>query len=456
MYVSRHDLISTLLEAQQVPYELIRAPDAVSLKEDWLEQTVPLRNVSKLAILKDHHGIVIAMYPADHAFSLADLKKTLHRPLETIDSKLAFDNLEKKIRLSGFMLTRTNGIQLIIDELLTNQNTIYFEASTPYSLYRVKAADLEMMVNDALLGSSFSRSTSPAKSTNSTVPRTTIMDKIKHSGQVPELPDQPDRILSLRNDPSSTVDDLTRILDADLLLSGQIIRYSNSEIFGNTQSITSLKDAIFRVLGYETVLHIALGYALARSFRLPENGGPLGQQAFWKHATYSAALAHQLANAMPPRARPAPGLCYLAGLLHDIGFLVLKQFFTNEYVWLNKMIAANPKVPITEIENRLLGCSHTDLGVWLMRAWNMPEELCITVAEHHNPAYQGEYAVYVDLISLTERLLKTHGMSDADTDEIPDDLLERLGLSEEEIYMITDDVLQVGNTLKEMAFAISA
>ena len=105
-------------------------------------------------------------------------------------------------------------------------------------------------------------------------------------------------------------------------------------------------------------------------------------------------------------------------------------------------------------------CSHICQGVrtWRLRlqAWKMPEELIVAVEHHHNLAYHGPHAVYAQLSNLSERLLKMHNMSDADTDEIPPELLESLGLEEEQVFLIMDEVLTGGETLKAMAYAISA
>lgn len=453
--MSFNDLISLLLEIQQVPFKTIQAPDAVSLREDWLEQTVPLHSVCKIAVLQDENGLVIALYPADHQMSLPELTTILHRQVQFIDTNTALDKIRASSRLPGFQLTKENGIQIIIDEHLTNQDFVHFEAPGPFTLFRVEAAELERLAKDALIGGSFSKLVEHKKPAMKELPKVSLMERVKKINRLPAMPEMPSRILAIRNNPNSTVDDLVDIIKSDLSLSAQIIRYSNSAMFNNPQPVNSLKDAIFRVLGYETVLHLSLGYALGRVFRLPPNG-PLGQEGFWKHATYSAALSQQLANAMPKEIRPKPGITYLAGLLHDIGFLVLNLFFKNEHAWLNKMITVNPDASVAGIEQRLLGTTHNELGAWLMQAWEMPEELTVTVAEHHNLAYEGPHAIYAHLLNLSERLLKMHGMSDADTDEIPNELLEKLGLSEEQVIEITDAVLQGGDTLKEMAVSVSA
>ena len=452
--MSSADLILTLLDKQKLDYQTLRAPDAVSLRENWLEQTVPLASVARLAILQDKEGVVLAFYPADRIINLYELQTILHRDLRFVASSSIANHLKARLALSDYQLNNASGVQIIIDEHLTNQELIHFEAPQACTLLRVKSLDLQHLGGDILIGGSFSEL--PNKPVDASEQRVhNLKDRIARLDRLPAMPDMPSRILAIRNDPNSTVDQLVTLVEQDLSLSAQTLRYANSSIFATRDKVVSLKDAIFRVLGYETVLHLALGYALGRVFKLPEKG-PLGQVNFWQHATYSAALVQHLAHAMPRERRPKPGIAYLAGLLHDIGFLALNLFFKNEHAWLNNMISSNPDQSILAMEKRLLGVSHNELGAWLMQAWKMPEELIITVEHHHNLAYHGAHADYALLVNLSERLLKMHSMSDADTDEIPPELLDRLGLDEEQVFLIMDEVLTGGETLKAMACAISA
>lgn len=448
------DLIHTLLDRQAIEYETLTSPDAVSLKEDWLEQTVPINSVGRTAILQDQQGIVIAIYPADHLLNLDQLQTTLHRQLRFVDAGQYASTLIDKIKSNQTSISSDDGLQIIIDERLTNQDLIHFEAPMDCSLFRIQSLHVEKLSQDILLGGRFSEPQS-SQTQSASRPRIEIRKRIAKLDRLPAMPDMPSRILALRNNPNSTIDELVEIIENDMSLSAQIIRYANSAIFNVQAPVTTLKDAIFRVLGYETVLHFSLGYALGRVFKLPQTG-PLGHENFWQHSTYSAALVQQLSTAMPRSRRPNPGITYLCGLLHDIGFLVLNLFFRNEHAWLNKMIAADPQASVLELEERLLGVSHNEIGLWLMQAWEIPEEICVTVAHHHNLDYTGPHADYALLVNLSERLLKMHGMSDADSDEIPPELLRKLELEEEEVLEITDEVLQGGATFKEMATSISA
>ncbi|MBI3561694.1 MAG: HDOD domain-containing protein [Gammaproteobacteria bacterium] len=451
--MSFSDLIMALFDNRQLIFEIKYAPDTVALREDWLGQTVPLEQVAQLSILQSGVQFILAIYPKTHQLNLQKIRQLISHDLRFVAAEQVVHSFQSILKQPA----STAAANVIIDEELSNHDTVYFEAPRACSLLSVATDQLEKLAAKVLMGSSFSDLRAgmlPRRSSNAEHAAIDLKQRMAKISRLPAMPDMPAKILALRNSPTSTVDDLIAIIETDPALSAQIMRYAGSALFRHHSQAQSLKDAIFRVLGYETVLHLSLGYALGRIFKLPEQG-PLGSQFFWQHSIYSAALVQQLSHAMPKSKRPKPGLAYLAGLLHDIGYLVLYMFFRSEYEWLNKMLQNHPDQSLLVIESRLLGVSHNQLGAWLFKAWNLPPELLCAVEQHHNLDYQGPHAHYVQLLNLSERLLKMHGISDADSDEIPPQLLTMLGLDEEEVYLITDKVLQDRATLHDMAHAVA-
>jgi HD-like signal output (HDOD) protein len=247
-----------------------------------------------------------------------------------------------------------------------------------------------------------------------------IERRIERVYQLPPMPDLGQRILALQADPGAGVRELARIVQLDPSLAAQVIRYAGSSYYGYSGRVTNVQEAIARVLGYDMVLNLALGLAAGRSFRIPE-AGPLGLPRFWEHAVCSAVLAEKLAALVPKPLRPPTGCSYLCGLLQDFGILLLGHLFPPEFQLLNKLAAAHPQASIPELEQRLLGmgCAgdvlamgHARIGAWLMNAWKMPEPVCITLLEHHNPDYRGDHEVLVHLVQLVDLLLQQGPESD--------------------------------------------
>ncbi len=91
----------------------------------------------------------------------------------------------------------------------------------------------------------------------------------------------------------------------------------------------------------DLVQDIAFGLALGKALNNPKDG-PLGLNAFWKHAVYCAALTQTLCNSVEYSRRPPVGLGYMAGLLHNFGILLLGHLFPDQFERLNKAVQQNP------------------------------------------------------------------------------------------------------------------
>ncbi len=239
-----------------------------------------------------------------------------------------------------------------------------------------------------------------------------IEQRIQKVYELPPMPELGRRILELQSDPAADARKLAAIVQLDPSLAAQVIRYASSSYYGYTGRVTSIQEAIARVLGYDLVLYLALGLAAGRSFRIPDQG-PLGLTRFWEHAVCSAVLVQKLAALLPESIRPPAGLGYLCGLLHDFGVLLLGHLFPPEFQLLNKMAQLNPGSSVAELEGRLLGMGqardmlalgHARIGAWLMQAWKMPDALEITLLEHHHAEYRGDHDILVHLVQLADTL----------------------------------------------------
>lgn len=251
--------------------------------------------------------------------------------------------------------------------------------------------------------------------------------------ELPPLPEVAQGLLKLKQDPKADVRKLSSLIELDPSMASQVMKYAGSAFFGYRGKIDSIQDAIGRVLGFEKSMHIALGLAAGKALSHSQEG-PLGLRAFWTHAFKSAHLMQALARSVNTQPRPSPGLVYLAGLVHDIGFLLLGFLLEPEFDLLNKAVAENPDRPITEMEIELLGITHAELGVGLLRQWKMPQEVLAVVLNHHNPHYQGEWANYVRLAVIADILLKKEHGGDGETQRLPAHILVAMGITDEDAF----------------------
>ncbi len=455
--MSINNVVKILLDVLSIPYEKMECPDSISMTENWINQAVTAKNRVRVVLMRDKKISIMAMIPASHQLNLEKLRIILKR------RSMRFLDIKEHKKFINYFITNPKqlrkqmGVQLIIDEALTNLDSVYFESPISAQIIKLDAGKLEDLATDALIGCTFSDLREQPEKTSDpyTVQQFNIRDRINKIEHLPPIPQLATQLLQLRDNRNATVEQLAEIITIDPAISAQVIRYANSPFFGLNGRINTLSDAIFRVLGYESVMHLSIGIAMGKVFSL-STGGPVGQTRIWQNATYSAALCQKLATKTNWNKRLKPGVAYLCALLHNIGFMVMGQLFKHEFQWLNKVIQTEHESPVTLVEHRLLGVNHTEVAAIVMNNWNMPKEVVAVAQHHHNDNYEGEHADYVKLMQIADRLLKNHNMSDAQSEEVPAALYEYFGLKEELLYESLDEILQGKDDLDAMTMAMIA
>ena len=245
------------------------------------------------------------------------------------------------------------------------------------------------------------------------------------------------------------------MIETDASLTAQTLRHARSPYYGYSSEITSVADAITNVLGFDAALTTSLAIASRGSLQIPMEGR-LGTEALCQHSLYSAVLAKSLCRYIPKERGVLPGTAYLAALMQNMGFLLLGHMLKPDYQQLCRALEANPDTPLLQLEDKTLGINHTQIGAWLMRSWNMPAELTISLREHHNVLYHGEHAAYVQLIALVNTLLKQHGIGDATNEHSMDMLLKALNIPQENALTAVEVLLSQRAELNHLAANLSA
>ncbi|MDT8383502.1 MAG: HDOD domain-containing protein [Gammaproteobacteria bacterium] len=463
------------LDAQDVRYSIINCP--VDEQGRWKGDIgkVSPSAVARAMILKDISGLVMAVLPVTHRLKLDALNQQLHRklrPADEADYRGVFADCSPGILPA---LGEAYSFETIIDDSLLNQDYVYIASGNTGELVRISGEDFQLLHSNAWYGNTFSQiseqrvAPSPADTLAATpaprsqpervsaiqpevakMPIATMRQRVERITELPAMPSLAQKIIQLNSNPYAHAEDLAKLVEKDPSLTAQIVRYAQSPFYAYQGQVASVRQAISRVLGYDMVMNISLGVAAARPFKIaPE--GPLGLNAFWRNATYSAALTQALCNVMPRAQRLRPGTAYLAGLLHNFGFLLLGHLFPEEFARLQKAVIDEPQAPVFELEQRLIGTTHMEMAVWLMEAWNMPQEILVVQREHHNPDYVGPHAQYVQLVALADRLLKGLDMGDAASDELPDDLLAAVGIDAGQVARVMERVVEGREELDSMA-----
>ena len=246
---------------------------------------------------------------------------------------------------------------------------------------------------------------------------------------LPAMPVIAQRLLGLNLDTEEGERMLLVLIEQDPQISAKILGLANSAMTGASRNITSVRGAAI-LLGTRRVQSIATGIAILSLMAKPP-AGEFSVQDLWLYSIRIAFALQGIAQFMPAKMRPQDDQMFLAGMLHDIGYLVLAYLDPKLSDKLHNRLAAEPGRPAMEIEGEVMEIGHDELGAELARHWNLPEEIIAVLRYHHNPEATGAAVgqPLVRMINLAQKLLPSFGMVEHVTPGIGAEEWEALGIS---------------------------
>lgn len=445
-------VILQLLDKLAVPYR-------IRDEQPGMDASTRLQAV----LLEDPVGALLVLYPRSHLLDLGRLAELTGRQLVAVKP----DRLERMLgkhelgALPG--LPALTSSPCLYEERLLQAPNLLIESGQPGVLLEIATEAYKPLLSKA----SAARFGEPISAIRLNLDRPDddraeitqavkaftarrIQQRLEETIEIPPLAETAQRIIQLRIDPDATVDDITGVVETDPALAAQVVSWAASPYYAAPGKIRSVEDAIVRVLGFDLVINLALGLALGKSLSLPKDQ-PQQATPYWQQAIYTAAVIEGLTRAMPRAQRPEAGLTYLAGLLHNFGYLVLAHVFPPHFSLICRHLEVNPHLSHSHIEQHLLGITREQIGAWLMRHWAMPEELACALRFQHDQSYAGENAEFPNLVCLAVRLLRNRGIGAGPQDEIPEELFEALGLSRDKADDAVNKVLSAEAALRELA-----
>lgn len=198
---------------------------------------------------------------------------------------------------------------------------------------------------------------------------------------IPCMPRLHQEILDLLKGPDPDLASLYRVVGADPGMASKILKLANSSFFSPTKAITDISAAI-EMLGADSMRVAILSHATLTTVKsLAPQGLHLGR--IWQHCTTVASAARFLAGKFSED-RAHLETCYAAGLLHDIGVIVLATTPGTDYRAVLHHARAQ-QVPLFAAEEEHFGTDHAEVGAALLRLWGLSRDLCEVVRKHHTP-----------------------------------------------------------------------
>ncbi len=207
---------------------------------------------------------------------------------------------------------------------------------------------------------------------------------------VPEVFEELEREL---RSPSPSLDHIGELIERDTGLTASLLRLVNSSFFGLRRHVSGPHQAVV-LLGTETVKSLVLGLELTKRFRPPE-GLAVNLHYLWRHGTHVGHFSRMLALQMGAT-REVADHAFIAGLLHDVGKLVLLSHLSAEYAEVLRKVREE-ELTLPEAEFSVLHTTHAEIGAYLLALWGLPVPVVEAVLGHHFPSRPPEsgHAVHV-------------------------------------------------------------
>ncbi|MDH5435518.1 MAG: HDOD domain-containing protein [Gammaproteobacteria bacterium] len=274
--------------------------------------------------------------------------------------------------------------------------------------------------------------------------QTTAKELVADVSDLVSLPDICVRVNEMVNDPDSSAADIGKIIAQEPGMMARLLRIANSPFYGFMQEITTVSRAI-SVIGTAQLRELILATSAIDTFENIPNY-LVNMKHFWTHSIYTGLCAKALADKTGSKNNES---YFVAGLLHDIGQLVLFNKMPEESRdILIEIMEGSEGLQFHQEEKKVFGFDHAEVGAELLRNWKLPEVLCDSVKFHHQPLKAKSYSKEAALIHIANSLgclAELDSENDWEAEPIDPQAWQAAGLKPDVIEQITDKVAEEFN-----------
>lgn len=179
----------------------------------------------------------------------------------------------------------------------------------------------------------------------------------------------------------TSIDKLTGMIELDQVLTALVLQLSNSASLGYARSCSTVHEAIMHI-GLKRLKTVLTTSSATNMMSRSVSGYRLGAGELWHHSITVAVAAEWLAQTFH---YPDTEQAYVAGLLHDIGKLLMDQVILSNYIKIADYVASY-RMPLSQVEETLIGIDHGKVGGLIAEHWDFPVELADAIRFHHAPS----------------------------------------------------------------------
>ena len=220
------------------------------------------------------------------------------------------------------------------------------------------------------------------------------------------LPDVCFRINEMADDPVSSAADMAQVIGRDPNLAAQLLRIANSSYYGFPSKVETISRAI-TVIGTQDLRDLVLSASVINAFNTKPNE-LIDMQKYWSHALFTGLVARQLGSKTSTKVLCKERL-FVAGLLHDIGQLVMSVKIP-ELMGIMVTRGKENAEPFFETERLIFNIGHGEIGAELMKQWHLPASLQAVAKYHHEPEQAEDFLLEVSIIHIANALAHLSGI----------------------------------------------
>jgi putative nucleotidyltransferase with HDIG domain len=227
-----------------------------------------------------------------------------------------------------------------------------------------------------------------------------VFKKLDRINDLPALPAIAMEVNRLLRDYNTSINELADKIEKDQAITAKILKLVNSSFFGFRAKIGNIRHAV-SLLGFNTVRNAVVSVAIIDAFAFKKTLPEFDSTDFWKHALAVAMTSKYLAEKTRLH---APDDCFVGGLLHDMGKIVIAQYFSEDFKRVFSLMQKHT-ISFAEAEKSEMVVGHAEIGAYLAERWHLPKDLIDTIRFHHQIKKSASCFQFSVIVYLANRLV---------------------------------------------------
>ncbi len=231
--------------------------------------------------------------------------------------------------------------------------------------------------------------------------------KVERIKNIPTLPGVVIKVNTMIQDPNVSTEKLGQVISKDQVLSARVLKMINSSFYGFPGRISSVSHALV-LLGFNVIKGMLISTSVFDMMHRSMVG-------MWEHSLGTATLSGMMGRKLK---EPESEEIFIAGLLHDIGKVIIKVTAPEEFEAIMN-IAQEEGIYVWEAEKKILGVDHTQVADWVSKKWNLPGNIAEPMTCHHSPARSKNFSRRTAIVHLADVLIQTAGFGNGGNNFVP-------------------------------------